>query len=84
MISWRFVIISFKDQASENIFNAKATRAARRALPLGIWPAAARKLDQLDAIIDVAELQMPPGNKLKQLSGSRKGQHSIRINRQCG
>lgn len=28
------------------------------------------------------DLKVPPGNRLEQLSGDRKGQYSIRINRQ--
>jgi proteic killer suppression protein len=43
---------------------------------------ALRKLAQLDwsAILD--DLRIPPGNHLEALKGSRKGQHSIRINDQ--
>lgn len=32
--------------------------------------------------ITLAELRIPPGNKLEALSGNRNGQHSIRINDQ--
>jgi len=28
------------------------------------------------------ELKVPPGNRLERLAGDRKGQHSIRINKQ--
>jgi proteic killer suppression protein len=31
---------------------------------------------------DLAELRMPPGNRLERLRGDRAGQHSIRINDQ--
>jgi proteic killer suppression protein len=41
-----------------------------------------RKLDQLNAAAGLADLAVPPGNKLELLRGSRKGQHSIRINDQ--
>ena len=30
----------------------------------------------------LAELQVPPGNRLEALKGDRKGQHSIRVNDQ--
>lgn len=30
----------------------------------------------------IDDLRVPPGNRLEALSGSRKGQHSIRINDQ--
>lgn len=43
---------------------------------------ATRKLDQLDSVISLEELKIPPGNRLEALSGNRKGQFSIRINEQ--
>ncbi|NCN44153.1 MAG: plasmid maintenance system killer protein [Piscirickettsiaceae bacterium CG_4_9_14_3_um_filter_43_564] len=76
------MIVSFKNQASEDIFNGKATKAARKACPQAIWHVASRKLDQLDSVIALEELRVPPGNRLEQLSGDRKGQNSIRINEQ--
>ena len=41
-----------------------------------------RKLWILDAAADLNELRVPPNNRLEALRGDRKGQHSIRINRQ--
>jgi proteic killer suppression protein len=41
---------------------------------------ARRKLDQLNRVIKVSELRIPPGNRLEALSGNRKDQYSIRIN----
>ncbi len=76
------MINSFKDQASEDIYNGKASRLARKTCPQTIWRIAARKLDQLDAVIALEELKVPPGNRLEALSGNRKGQYSIRINEQ--
>ena len=43
---------------------------------------ATRKLDQLDSVIRLEELRVPPGNRLEALVGTRRGQHSIRINDQ--
>ena len=43
---------------------------------------ARRKLDQLDAADELADLASPPGNRLEALAGKRKGQHSIRVNDQ--
>jgi len=43
---------------------------------------ALKKLLILDAAESIQDLRSPPGNRLEQLSGSRKGQHSIRINDQ--
>jgi toxin HigB-1 len=41
-----------------------------------------RKLEQLDAATRLDDLRIPPGNRLEELSGDRKGQHSIRVNDQ--
>jgi len=43
---------------------------------------ARRKLLQLHAATALADLRIPPGNRLELLGGSRKGQYSIRINNQ--
>ena len=43
---------------------------------------ARRKLLQLHAATELASLRIPPGNQLEALKGSRKGQHSIRVNDQ--
>ena len=76
------MIQSFKNQASENIFNGKSTKIASKLCSKTIWRIACRKLDQLDSAITLDELRVPPGNRLEALSGRRKGQHSIRINDQ--
>ena len=36
----------------------------------------------LDAAETLADLRVPPGNRLEKLRGDREGQHSIRINQQ--
>jgi proteic killer suppression protein len=76
------MIQSFKSKASEDIFNGKSTKAARKIWPLNLWSIASRKLDQLDSATALDELRVPPGNRLEALSADRKGQHSIRINDQ--
>ena len=40
------------------------------------------KLRFLDAAKVLDDLRSPPGNHLEALSGDRRGQHSIRVNRQ--
>lgn len=40
------------------------------------------KLELLNAVCNINELKSPPGNHLELLSGDRKGQYSIRINKQ--
>ncbi len=76
------MIVSFKDKATEDIFNGKSSRAARKACPQAIWKMASRKLDLLDSVVSLEELKVPPGHRLELLSGNRKEQYSIRINKQ--
>ena len=40
------------------------------------------KLLQLNAAVVLDDLRVPPSNRLERLTGDRKGQFSIRINRQ--
>lgn len=44
--------------------------------------AARRKLAALDAAERLADLRIPPGNRLKSLRGDRAGEHSMRVNDQ--
>ena len=76
------MIRSFRDGGTEDVFYGRQTRAARRSCPESVWRVATRKLDQLDSVVRVAELRIPPNNRLKSLKGKRKGQFSIRINDQ--
>ena len=76
------MIKSFRNKSTESIFNGKATKAAIKSCPKTLWKKVFRKLDQLDSVLSLDELQVPPGNRLKSLSGNRKGQYSIRINDQ--
>lgn len=76
------MILSFRNEGTEDIFNGDNTKAARRTCPESIWKVACRKLDQLDSVVSLDELSVPPGNRLEALSANRKGQHGIRINDQ--
>ena len=87
VIAWKpgyhaSVIRSFRGAGTEEVFNGRATKMARRACPRVLWRVAARKLDQLDSVITLEELRIPPGNRLEALAGNRRGQHAIRINDQ--
>ncbi|WP_019894929.1 type II toxin-antitoxin system RelE/ParE family toxin [Hydrogenovibrio halophilus] len=76
------MIVSFKNKAVEDVFNGRASKEARKTCPQTIWKIAARKLEQLDSVVALDELKIPPGNRLEALSGDRQGQYSIRINGQ--
>ena len=76
------MIVSFKNQGSEDIFDGNNTKEARRLCPQILWRIATRKLDQLDSVQNLEELKVPPGNRFEALSGDRKGEYSIRINEQ--
>ena len=57
-------------------------REFSRKIPRSIYQVARRKLEILDAAEVLQDLRIPPSNHLEKLSGDRKGQYSIRINKQ--
>ena len=72
------MIKSFKCKETEKIFN----RQFSREFPTEIQRGALRKLRMLNRAVFLQDLKVPPGNRLEELKGKRKGQHSIRINDQ--
>ena len=76
------MIQSFNNKGTEDVFNGENSRNARKACPESLWRVATRKLDQLDSVSTLQELNIPPGNHLETLLGDRHGQYSIRINEQ--
>ena len=54
----------------------------RRDIPTGIEDVLRRKLTMIAVAINLGDLRVPPANRLEALRGNRKGQHSIRVNRQ--
>jgi proteic killer suppression protein len=72
------MIKSFKGKWAEFVFDRRECRG----LSTEIQRAAYRKLAILDAAGALADLRVPPGNRLEKLSGDRDGQHSIRVNEQ--
>lgn len=71
------MITSFKCRDTEKLFNDIDVRKFR-----SINRAARMKLEILSAAVSIQSLRVPPGNRLEQLHGKRKGQYSIRINNQ--
>jgi proteic killer suppression protein len=71
------MIQSFKDVDTHELFTSRKNRRWNN-----IKAVALRKLDQIEASINLNDLRIPPGNRLEELQGDRRGQHSIRINDQ--
>lgn len=76
------MIQSFKNEATEAIFDGQVTKAARKICPLNLWTVARRKLDMLNQAALLQDLRVPPSNRLEALKGDCRGQFSIRINDQ--
>src|SRR4051812_19938458 len=76
------MIHSFSGTGTEDLFNGKDSKAARRICPSALRGVARRKLDLLNAAARLEDLRFPPGNRLEPLKGNRAGEHSIRINQQ--
>lgn len=72
------MIRSFADKPTESLWQGRRPPE----LPPSIHQVALRKLTQLEAASKLAELRLPPGNRLEALKGNRAGYHSIRINDQ--
>jgi proteic killer suppression protein len=64
------VIASFADDGTEDIFNGRSTKAARR-IPKDLWRIAAR-LSALDYAADLRDISTP-GNNLEKLKGALAG-----------
>jgi proteic killer suppression protein len=72
------MIKTWADREAEKVFS----NAVSRRLGARVSKTARRKLKMLNAATILADLRVPPGNRLEALRGDRKGQHSIRINDQ--
>ena len=72
------MILSFACKQTERLWN----RERPKKFPPSIHRPALRKLELLHAATTLADLRVPPGNRLEALKGDRRGQHSIRINEQ--
>lgn len=72
------MITGFKDKEAEKIWRGEVSRR----LPRDLQEIIRRKLRMLNNARTLADLRSPPANHLESLKGSRKGQHSLRINDQ--
>ena len=69
------MIKSFRDKDTRRLFARE--RVSRWSAE--VQKAALRKLLILDAAEELADLRVPPGNRLEKLSGDRAGSYSIRV-----
>ncbi|MCA1844743.1 MAG: type II toxin-antitoxin system RelE/ParE family toxin [Actinobacteria bacterium] len=75
------MIASFSDKATKALFHGEGGKKVRD-LPPEIHGTALRKLDMLNAAMELRDLRAPPGNRLEVLHGDLAGKHSIRVNDQ--
>jgi proteic killer suppression protein len=73
------MIVSTKGKLVEQVAR---NRTCPKGFPTDAFDRAKNKLAMINAATKLDDLKSPPGNELEALSGDRKGQYSIRINRQ--
>jgi proteic killer suppression protein len=72
------MVKSFRNEAAR----AAWERRFIKGVPQDVLQVGKRKLTQIRNARSLNDLRAPPGNRLEPLSGTRRGQHSIRINDQ--
>ena len=72
------MILSFGTSDTEKIWNGVRVKG----LPSGVQEIGRRKLRMLNNSISLADLKIPPANRLEKLAGKLNGFYSIRINDQ--
>ena len=72
------MIISFGTKETEKIWNGNRVKK----LPNEIQNVGRRKMRMLNNSQDIADLRIPPSNRLEKLTGNLKEYYSIRINKQ--
>ena len=72
------MIKSFRDKETERVWR----REYSKRFPRDIQQRALMKLQQLNAAGDSKDLSIPASNRLEVLKGDRKGEYSIRVNKQ--
>ena len=72
------MIISFGSKETEMIWNGLRVKK----LPIDIQKIGRRKLRMLNNSQNIADLRIPPSNRLEKLTGNLNNFYSIRINKQ--
>jgi len=74
------MITSFGNSETEQVWLGNRVKK----LPIEIQNTGRQKFRMLNNSVDIADLRIPPANRLEKLSGNRKDFYSIRINDQWG
>jgi toxin HigB-1 len=72
------MITSFGSKETKKIWQGQ--RVAK--IPLNVQEVGRRKLRMINNAVDLADLRIPPANRLEKLAGDLKSFYSIRINDQ--
>lgn len=72
------MIVSFRSKETEKIWNGNRVKK----MPIDIQNIGRRKLRMLNNSQNIADLKIPPSNRLEKMSGNLNGFYSIRINKQ--
>jgi len=72
------MILSFGSKETEKVWNGERVKK----WPLEVQTVGRRKLRMLDNSQNIADLRIPPSNRLEKLIGNLKDFYSIRINDQ--
>lgn len=72
------MIVSFGSKETEQIWNGIRVKK----MSIEIQHIGRRKLRMLNNSQDIADLRIPPSNRLEKLTGNLSGFYSIRINKQ--
>jgi proteic killer suppression protein len=72
------MIISFGNNNTEQVWLGNRVKK----LPIEIQNIGRRKLRMINNSVDIADLRIPPANRLEKLTGNLKDFYSIRINDQ--
>ncbi len=72
------MIASFRSKETEQIWNGNRVKK----MPINIQKIGRRKLRMLNNSQNIADLRIPPSNRIEKLDGNLNGFYSIRINKQ--
>lgn len=78
LVTQKRMIINFGNKETEKIWNGVVSKK----LPREIQEVARRKLRMINNSVDIADLRVPPANRLEKLKGDLSEFYSIRINNQ--